>query len=91
MNWHERIARAEREGGFTPEDVELAASWVFCACGEQDPLIPRTLTGSPIDPTLKRLGRLFMGYVASDSIDSATATLNVIDSRAEKILKDMAA
>jgi hypothetical protein len=40
-NWHERIQEAEERGGFTGGDYDLANSWTTCACGEQDPRIPR--------------------------------------------------
>ena len=52
MNWHERIARGIRHGGFTGKDKSLAANWVTCACGNQDPRIPRDDEHAPIDDQL---------------------------------------
>jgi len=89
MNWHDRIARAERAGGFSIDDRALAESWVTCACGEQDPRIPRCEEDgfAPVDEKLRCLGLMFADDVGHRNIERARRTLLLIDKRADEILK----
>lgn len=94
LTWIERIRAAEARGMFTQEDRNLAQSWVTCACGQQDPRIPRhkeagdyISIGEPKDAELARLGMQFAGDVEDDEIDLARITLDLIEHRAREILK----
>lgn len=86
MRWEERIDKAEARGYFTKEDFRLAASWVDCGCGEQDPRIPRAMDGQPIDRKLYDLGCDFLGDVQNDCLDRARQTLAAIERRSAEIL-----
>lgn len=52
---------------YTPELLDRAIraslSWVTCACGQQDSLIPRAFDGSPRDPTLVSHGSWFHSQI----------------------------
>lgn len=90
MNWHERIERAREAGWFSNDDWRLARNYVTCACGEQDPRIPRNeLTGQPIDDELAILGMDFYDNVTDGEIDRAGEVLAKIEIRAAEILEGM--
>lgn len=85
--WWEAIATARANGGdFTPEDVRRAASWVSCACGEQDPRIPRKKDGAPVDDVLERLGCDFNAWVVAGKPDKAAEVLVSIERRVAVLL-----
>lgn len=86
-NWWKRIAAAEKRGSFLDRDIEDSGEWVTCACGAQDPKIPRDLDGSPIDRKLEDLGLQFCDAVADDNPKAATATLKKIEKRATWLMK----
>lgn len=94
MNWHQRIDEAEKQGGFSEEEQNLAQSWVTCACGQQDPRIPRYtvqdrtghLPCEPKDKKLSDLGMMFAGDVDEGNFDAARATLQKIEQRAKELL-----
>lgn len=90
LNWHQRIDRAEKAGGFTAEDHNLADSWVTCACSEQDDGIERYDTGQPKDPELRHLGFRFYHAVEDGSFTTARATLTAIEQRAAVLLAEAA-
>lgn len=86
MNWQQRIDRAAERGSFDDADLDLAANWVTCACGEQDPRIPRKC-GAPEDLELRLLGSDFSRAVQSDSFFEASKLLGLIERRAAELLK----
>jgi hypothetical protein len=86
MTWRKRIAAARQRGGFTREDKDLAFNWVTCACGEQDPLIPRIYGCKPLDDQLDRLGYLFYDSVALSRFDRAEELLAQIEQRAAQLV-----
>lgn len=98
MNWHERINRTEQRGRFTEFDISLAASWVTCACGEQDTRIPRygstTVTYSEFEPTdeiLSTSGKLFFSAVMNNEFERSRKVLAAIETRSSEILAELAA
>lgn len=64
--WAQRIDEAEQRDEFTEDDLELAGHWVTCACGEQDPRIPRGDIGKPLDEKLSKLGQEFFECIIMD-------------------------
>ena len=88
MNWHERIGAADKRRGFTFDDVDLAGKWPTCACGEQDPRIPRTGSGrgAPVDKKLRVLGNTFYEAIRGDDFGGARETLAAIERRAAEVL-----
>lgn len=89
MTWHERIDRAEKRGGFTEEDCDLAGVWVDCACGQQDPRIPRDGDGCPLDGIFMTRGCEFFNYVDLDAFTQARTCLAAIEKRAAEILASL--
>jgi hypothetical protein len=87
MNWHQRIDRSAVRGGFTELDVELARDWPTCACGEQDPRIPRDKKGQPRDLDLAIYGGNFLHAVRGNDVARARAVLAQIEKRAGELLK----
>lgn len=88
MTWHERI-RAARERGdlFTPEDYRAASDWPTCACGEQDPRVPRfPCPPCPEDRELYELGCEFKDAVGADDVDKAKRLLARIEARAAEVV-----
>ncbi len=90
--WDIRIDLAEEHGKFSAKDVELARSWVTCACGEQDKLVPRysknsAYKGAPKDSVLTFLGQDFFSHVAANKFDAARTALGKINRRAAVIIK----
>lgn len=91
MNWHERIDRAEKRKYFSKKDIDLALEWPTCACSEQDPRIPRTGDGQPLDDWLNRLGAEFACDVNDGDFQEARITIAAIEARATELLKEIAA
>ena len=105
MNWFERIAAAQERGYFTALDKDLANDWVTCACGEQDPQIPRykvhTLAprpgristcsrrAEPVDQPLFELGLAFAEHVEANDFTMASEVLAAIEQRAAEVLKEL--
>jgi hypothetical protein len=90
MTWRERIDKAEATGGHTPQDLDDAKDWITCACGEQDPRIPRMLfNNEPYDKVLSKLGSDFYKYVYYNCYDNARITLCQIEARAQIVLLDL--
>lgn len=91
MNWIERINRAEEaNSGFTFADRVDATDWVTCACGEQDPRIPREESGAPEDEQLLDLGVGFAEAVQDDDWALAREILFEIEERVAVILASVA-
>jgi len=94
MNWTQRIEAAKaRDGIFTMEDRRLSSKWVTCACGEQDPRIPRRpeLNNIPMDTELRNYGVEFCNAVYRNNPGAAAKVLGCIETRAAQILSDLAA
>lgn len=87
------------EGGvFSEEDKMASGAWPDCACGVQDPRIPRFkrdsnkhAAGEPKDPELLDLGCEFASAVAHDHPYLAGYILGKIDRRSGEILARQAA
>jgi hypothetical protein len=88
--WIDRIAAAEQRGRFKQEDIDAAADWVTCGCGEQDPRIPRNAHGEPCDFALAFLGRKFFDMVDAQAVSEARALLGEIEARAAELLAGVA-
>ena len=88
--WQRRINLARKRGHFTKWDRTKAADWVTCACGKQDPEIPRDAYMVPVDPALRALGLRFYDSVIGYSFDAAEETLKAIDARAAEVLAEVA-
>lgn len=87
MSWYRRIRQAERSGGFSAGDRDLAADWTTCACGEQDERIPRFKDGKrPRDKKLSDTGIDFNAAVQTDDFARARVALWQIENRAAEIL-----
>lgn len=84
--WGKRIIKAEKRGEFTEGDVKKAGSWTTCACGKQDPRIPRDEEGAPCDVYLWELGLGFNGKVYTHQVVQAARTLVKIEKRAAIVL-----
>ena len=97
MTWHERIeqAKARRAAGlpkdewFTTDDKNRAGDYVTCACGEQDPRIPRMADGQPLDAELAVTGAYFSGEVSICDIEEAERCLAQIEARAAEVLRGL--
>lgn len=90
MNWHERISMARKRGEFTTSDRRLSGDWVTCACGEQDPRIPRwPEAGEPRDLRLRDLGLNFSILVCQNDFDKAETMLLHIEKRSGEILAEV--
>lgn len=84
--WGRRIRRARRRGFFTFREQNEAAQWTTCACGKQDPRIPRCAAGRPIDSALENLGQRFYVCVEASNFHGAFETLKKIEIRAAQVL-----
>lgn len=70
-----------------PMDIWARAScWVTCACGKQDPRIPRGSIGAPIDEGLRKLGEAFPIAVGARDVPLARNILIQIEKRAAELL-----
>ena len=84
--WGDRIIKAEERGYFTLTDAKKAGSWTTCACGKQDPRIPRHDDGDPVDAYLSGYGSRFMSDVINNHFFDAASTLIAIEKRAVVLL-----
>lgn len=75
----------------------LSADWVTCACGKQDPRIPRHEAGAPKDALLSTLGVEFCGAIGAlrmnryrerhhEFVNKAINCLQRIERRAKEVL-----
>lgn len=85
----ERFDRAKKRGGFTNAEVNKAASWTTCACGQQDDGIPRDDHDIPKDNRLAQLGIWFYNCVVGDSPEQAQGILKQIEERAALVLRNL--
>jgi hypothetical protein len=90
-HWGKRIITAEEFHGTTPSDLSDSGEWTTCACGKQDPRIPRTKSGAPIDEYLEELGVAFYQNVCAHRFLEAAETLIAIERRAAEILAGLPA
>lgn len=89
MDWITRIKEARERGEFTLRDRDLAENWPDCACGEQDPRIPRYEDGEPDDEILTRLGTAFCRFVDRNAFDGAEDALLRIELRSSHLLAEL--
>jgi len=93
-HWGKRIIKAEERGYFYVIDTREAQKWQTCACGKQDPRIPRRdskyegRVGAPVDAELLDLGLDFFGAVDSQLFMQSAEVLVEIEKRASEILAD---
>lgn len=87
-HWGERIIAAEERGSFSFEDCVDAGEWTTCACGKQDPRIPREF-GIPIDSDLKFFGVRFHANLVGNDFVFAASYLIAIEKRAGKVLAEV--
>ena len=74
---------------FIQRQMDKANDWVTCACGKQDPRIPRKSwlrSFAPEDDRLRVLGLLFAEYLDIDNPEGALKCLEKIERRSAKIL-----
>ncbi len=96
-HWGNRIVRAELRGKFTDKDREDARNWQTCACGKQDPRIPRTESaygdsGRPEDYDLFKYGARFHDDgVARQDFLAAAENLIAIEGRACALIAEIEA
>lgn len=88
--WGRRIVKAEERGAFNLADKRASGSWTTCACGKQDPLIPRGCFGAPNDSALGFWGVEFCGHVLNDRFPEAASALVKIERRAAEVLRELA-
>ncbi len=92
--WWDVIDEAEARGSFTEDEKVRSGAWVTCACGKQDPRIPRRTTwmgreGMPVDKELGGLGCRFCDNVHDDHFKAARNTLIAIEQRAAHLLAEL--
>jgi hypothetical protein len=86
---------------FSYKDREKASSWIDCACGNQDPRIPRfkssaegrglsrseyAVKGAPVDAALRTLGVRFSEAVNEQNPERAGSILKSIERRSACLL-----
>lgn len=82
-HWGRRIIQAEERGEFSDKDIELAESWVTCACGKTSHDIPRRDgLASPVDDKLREYGEQFEIDLEDNDFTQAALTLIDIEQRA---------
>jgi hypothetical protein len=91
VGWEKRIDAAEKRGYFSERDRDLAASWVTCACGQQDPRLHVRPGGEPRDDRLWYLGLAFSQTVRNGGkqFENARGILAEIEERAAIVLRDL--
>ena len=97
--WFRVIARAQekKENGaidpFTEKEIKKSGNWTTCACGHQDPRIPRhgpdsyEEEGFPLDDNLSSLGYDFFMAVQDQNPELAAVKLLQIEARAAIVLQ----
>lgn len=86
VSWRTRIALAKQRGFFNKADYRDASSWPDCACGEQNPFIPRKADGEPLDPELRELGVAFALAVKDNDFKGARTALEAVEVRAQVVI-----
>ena len=88
-HWGLRIQLAEERGYFTQQDRRDAGEWPTCACGKQDPRIPRFSNQRPRDYGLESLGLSFYNRVRDHDAVGAADVLVEIEERSREILHNV--
>lgn len=81
--------KAEGRKPFTIAHVLRAGEWTTCACGWQDPGIPRRLNGEPQDFRLMEYGMDFSRAVRKQDPGEALRILLLIEKRSAEILAEV--
>lgn len=92
FDWRDFLRRAQAGGATKQEQAraeDLAASWITCACGRQDPAIPRNYRGEPRDNRLLVLGNAFLDLINLGLWPLASKTLDRIEKRSAEILASL--
>lgn len=92
--WFARLEAAIMGGkSLNAGDKKRAGSWTTCACGEQDPRIPRWSGvgdgDAPKDQLLNSLGMAFYNHITDKNPAKALVTLLAIEERAGEILAEV--
>jgi len=100
-HWGRRIIAAERRGAFTSKDNADSRSWQTCACGKQDPRIPRCdpSPGRPGDPSMRwdlcptdsqlaQMGSDFFDAVSFRDFQKAAKLVVGIEARSVEVLAE---
>ena len=89
--WGKKIIAAEKRGHATDLELRMSRSWTTCACGKQDPRIPRMCSSfaAPEDMELFHLGSRFPDLLLHRCWWSAAETLIAIERRACEIISEV--
>lgn len=87
--WDRVIDEARETGGFSRRVKDLANEWPDCACGKQDPRIPRGPADEPEDYELRTMGMAFGDAVELDEVEEAGVLLAQIEERSTEILREL--
>lgn len=91
FDWNDFLDRAmKNETSFKERTkaVQLASSWVTCACGNQCDIIDRdSYDGEPMDENLSDLGMMFYHYVEDSEWKEAKKILKKIEKRSAKLIE----
>ena len=79
MNWNRRLARAEKCGRFTDDDITLASKWLTCAVGEHRGEYDQGIGGTPNSDALIRIGMRFALAVRHQDSASAAGAYAAIE------------
>lgn len=89
-SWWRIIDEAEARRNLADGEFRLACDYVTCACGHQDPRIPRDPeTACPLDDTLADLGLDFPDALMDREWDAARRILAKIEKRSTEILYEL--
>ena len=86
-DWYAYLdASDEVKESYSVEALDLASSWVTCACGQLCDALPKSFNQRPADDHLRYLGEVFMDSIESRAYISAKATLDNIEIRTAYLL-----
>ena len=88
FNWNEFLSQKNISQGLWRDAIEMANSWVTCACGNQCAIIPRDKSGQPNDEKLMRLGAKFWEDICrrEDGMAEARTGLLAIENRSAYLM-----
>lgn len=88
FDWRKWLKRKNHKDGAWKWASKRAAAWVTCACGNQCAIIPRGITGVPLDNELAMMGGItgFYGAVAAKNASYALKWLEQIEKRSAYLI-----
>lgn len=89
FDWNTFLSQEKTTKDEWERAAELASSWITCACGNQCAVIPRTVSGKPVDKELKDLGLEFMYAIDDRNKIAAKALLLTIELRSAELIKEI--